>query len=103
MTEKMQRDQSLTVRLNQFELELLKLVEEKPYSTIPALKRSRAVQYGILLAAYARCGSHQVAQLRKRLGLSYDDMKGLYLDPEDSLRALEEKFMEVDGIVSSEK
>lgn len=103
MAEKMVREQSVTVRLNQFELELLRLVEEEAHSTLPVLKRSRAIQYGVLLAAYQRCGAMAVARARKKLGLSFEDMKGFYLDPEDSLRALEQRFVEVDGIPSSEK
>jgi hypothetical protein len=103
MAEKMQREKPTTVRLNEFELELLRLVEEEPYARMASMKPSRALQYGLLMAAYQRCGAAAVAKARKKFKLSFDDVKDFYMEPEDSLRELEKKFMEVDGIVSAEK
>lgn len=103
MAEKMQREKPTTVRLNEFEVELLRLIEEEPFARMASMKSSRALQYGVLMAAYQRCGAAAVAKARKKFGLSFDDVKDFYMEPEASLRELEKKFMEVDGIVSTEK
>lgn len=98
----MQRDQSVTVRVSAFEKELLRLIESEPAGRMRGLKQSPAVQIGVLYAAYQRCGAGAVARARKKFGLEYADMVAMYLDPEDSLRALERHHLEVDGIVSAE-
>ena len=94
---KQQRDQSIgATRLTAFEMDLLKLVEEKVGG------RSKAVQIGILYAAYQQCGAMAVAAVRKQHGLSHDDMRAMYVDPADSLSPARARFLSVDGIPSAE-
>jgi hypothetical protein len=94
---KQQRDQSIgATRLSAFEMDVLKSVEEKVGG------RSKAVQLGILYAGYQQLGAASVAALRRKHKLSFDDMRAMYVDPNDSLSPTRERFLEVDGVVSQD-